>query len=184
MRDANHVVMGIADDGRVKLLVGGLVFSLLALVGVAAFGVVAGLSALFAAPASAPLIVVLLNAVAPYAITAALLGALSFVLTLGLAVSAVRRASVPRSERLARLARLVERFSAEARRFGLAERFEPTTEDRIDELKREYVEGEITELEYERRLQDLMAGGDADDRRVRGGPSRTDRGRLDRELER
>ncbi|WP_435179753.1 SHOCT domain-containing protein [Halorussus sp. AFM4] len=166
--------MGLADDGRVKLLFGALVFSLLALVGIAAFGVVAGLTALFSAPASAPLIVVLLDAVAPYAITAALLGALSFVLTLGVAVAAVRRASMPRSERLARLARLVERYSDEARRFGLAERFEPTTEERIDELKRRYVDGELTELEYERRLQDLMAEEDVDDARVRRERSRTD----------
>ena len=171
--------MGIADDGRVKLLFGGLVFSLLALVGVAAFGVVAGLSALFTAPASVPLVVVLLDAVAPYAITAALLGALSFVLTLGLAVAAVRQASMPRSERLAGLARLVERYSGEARRVGLAERFEPTTEERIDELKAEYVEGEITELEYERRLQDLMVEEGVNDERVQ-----QERGRTDVEFER
>jgi hypothetical protein len=34
-------------------------------------------------------------------------------------------------------------------------------------LKQEYIEGEITELEYERRLQDLMSEEGVNDERAR-----------------
>lgn len=158
--------MGLVDDTRVKLLLGAFAFSLLALVGIVALGAVAALSAL-ANPAYAgvPLPFVLLDAAAPYLVASALVGGVSFLLFVALAVAAVRRASMPRDERLARLARTVERHSSEARSVGLAERFEPTTEDRIEDLKERYVEDEITEWEYERRLQELLAdetGSDVD----------------------
>lgn len=164
--------MGLVDDTRVKLLLGGFLLSLFALVGIVGFGLLAALSAL-AAPSAG--LFVLLEAVAPYLVASALVGMLSFFLLVGLVVAGVRSASMPRDERLARLARLAERHSSEARQVGLAERFEPTTEDRIDELKRRYVEGEITELEYERRLQDLMAEEGVSDERVRRERERTDR---------
>ncbi|WP_137283466.1 SHOCT domain-containing protein [Halorussus salinisoli] len=174
--------MGLLDDGKVKLLLGGFVLSLFALVGIAGVGLLAALSALGTAPAEASLVFVLLNAVVPYLVASALVGMLSVFLLVGLAVAVVRSASVPRNDRLARLARLFERYSSEARDLGLSDRLESTTEDRIEDLKQEYVEGEITELEYERRLQDLMSEESVSDERVRRERDRTDRQR-DREFE-
>jgi len=167
-------MMGLADDPKVKLLGGGFLLSLFALVGLVGFGLVAALSTLAAPPAGASLIFAVLSAVAPYLAASALVGMLSLFLLVGLVVTAVRSASIPRNDRLAGLARTLERYSSEARDLGLSERLEPTIEDRIDLLKREYVEGEITELEYERRLQDLMSKEGVNDERVRRERNRTD----------
>lgn len=173
--------MGLVDDTRVKALLVGFLLSLLALVATASLGLLAALSALGdPAYAGVPLPFVLLDATAPYLVASALVGVVSFALFVALAVAAVRRASMPRDDRLARLARRVERHYPEARSMGLAERFEPTTEDRIEELKERYVEGEITEMEYERRLQELMSEEDVSEERVRRERERT---RANREFE-
>ncbi|WP_135805324.1 SHOCT domain-containing protein [Halorussus marinus] len=146
----------MAMDRRVSLLLGAFALSLFAIAGLAAFGLLAVASALAGATGTAPLVFVALDAAAPYLLAAGFVGVLSFLLLIGTSVAAVRRASLPRDERLARVARGVERVSGDAREYGLADRFEPTTEDRIEALKREYVDGEITELEYERRLRELL----------------------------
>ncbi|UPV99427.1 SHOCT domain-containing protein [Halorussus gelatinilyticus] len=174
--------MGLVDDSRVTVLLGGFLLSLLALVGVTALGAFAVLSAFLDPAAGTPLLVALLQTAAPFVAVAAMLGVVSLVLLVGLAVAVVRSASVPRDARLARLARTVERYYPGARSLGLSEKFEPTTEDRIDQLKQRYVEGEITELEYEQRLQELMSDDDVSDDRVRRERERTDRQR-DREFE-
>jgi membrane protein implicated in regulation of membrane protease activity len=160
--------MGVFDDAKMKALIAGFVLSLLALVITTTLGLLMGLSALFG-PAS------LFAAVAPYVVASMLSGLLSFALLVALSVAAVRRASVPRDERLATLARRVERVSDEAREYGLAERFEPTTEERIEDLKDEYVAGEITELEYERRLRDLLSEADERDADDLRGPDPVER---------
>ncbi|WP_115864920.1 SHOCT domain-containing protein [Halorussus litoreus] len=171
--------MGLRDDTRVTLLLAGLVLSLFALVGVVAFGMLAVVSAVLAPPAGTPLLVALLNAVVPYALAGAFFGMLSLLLLIWTTAAAVRRASMPRSERLASLARTAERHSSEARELGLAERFEPTTEERIEALKAEYVDGEITEYEYEQRLQRLLREAD-----VRSGFESVTDDHVQRELDR
>jgi hypothetical protein len=175
--------MGLVDDTSVKLLLGGFLVSLFALVGIAGFGLIAALSALGTAPAGASFVFVLLEAVAPYLIASALVGMLSVLLLVGLAVAAVRSASIPRNDRLAGLARTLERYSSDARRLGLSERLEPTTEERIEDLKQQYVEGEITELEYERRLQDLMSEEGVNDERARREQTGRERKGREREYE-
>lgn len=164
----------MVDDGRVKLLLVGVALSLFALVGVSALGLLAAVSALAQPSPATPLLFVLLDAVMPYVLAAALLGGLSFLLLVWLSVAAVRRASMPRNDRLARVARRIERHYPAAREVGLSERVEPTTEERIEELKRQYVEGDLSELEYERRLQDLLGEEGVSDERVRREQSRTE----------
>jgi len=150
-------------DRRVAVLLGAFALSLFALAGLAAFGLLAVASALASATGTAPLVFVALDAAAPYLLAAGFVGLLSFLFLIATSVAAIRRASLPRDERLARLARGVERVSDDAREFGLAERFEPTTEDRIEALKRQYVDGELTELAYERRLRELLADEETSD---------------------
>lgn len=180
--------MGVLNDAKVKALVAGSVLSLFALVITTTLGLLAGLSALFG-PAS------LFAAIAPYVVASMLSGLVSLALFVALAVTTVRRASLPRDERLAGLARKVEWMSEEAREYGLAERFEPTTEERIEDLKAEYVAGEITEWEYERRLQDLLAEADESDvgdlrepdpveRELNSGRERKQNAEREREFER
>jgi hypothetical protein len=176
-------MMGLADDPKVKLLGGGFLLTLFALVGIVGFGLVAAFSALVAPPAGASLVLVLLEAVAPYLAASVLMAMLSVVLLVGVVVAAVRSASIPRNDRLARFVRLLERYSPEARRLGLSERLEPTTEERIEDLKQQYVEGEITELEYERRLQDLMSEEGVNDERARREQTGRERKGREREYE-
>jgi len=157
--------MGLLDDRRVKLLVAGFLLSLFALVGVAAFGLLAVVSALLAPPAGTPVLLAMLEAVVQYLLAGVFVGGVSVVLLVWLLVAAVRRASLPRNDRLAGAARRVERHVPQIGDGDLSERVEPTTEERIDDLKQRYVDGEITEAEYERELQALMR--DADDEGVR-----------------
>ncbi|MFC4551682.1 MULTISPECIES: SHOCT domain-containing protein [Halorussus] len=160
--------MGLLSDTKVKVLLTAFVLSLFVLVGVSALGLLAALSALTSpAYAGVPLLWAMLSAAAPYIVADLLVGLFSGLTFVALAVAAVRQASMPRNDRLARVARKVERHYPGARKAGLSERVEPTTEDRIDRLKERYVEGEISEAEYERRLQELMADEDVNDERVR-----------------
>ncbi|WP_135828757.1 SHOCT domain-containing protein [Halorussus halobius] len=158
--------MGLLDDRRVKLLVAGFLLSLFALVGVAAFGVLAVVSALLAPPAGTPVLVAMLEAVVQYLLAGVFVGGISVVFLVWLLVAAVRRASLPRNDRLADAARRVERHVPQIRDGDLSEHVAPTTEERIDDLKQRYVDGEITEAEYERELQALLRDEDADDDRV------------------
>ncbi|WP_132057689.1 SHOCT domain-containing protein [Halorussus amylolyticus] len=177
--------MSSQRDGRVKALFAGFVLSLFALVGLVAFGLAAGVSALATPTAGVPLVLALLDAIVPYLAGAVVVALLSVVLLVSLVVSMIRRASLPRSERLARVARGVERVSPQAREKGLAERFEPTTEERIADLKREYVADEIGELEYERRLEDLLdERRGSDEHGVRDERPRRSSRTLDPEFER
>lgn len=147
--------MGLQDGATVKTLLAGFLLSILALVATTTLGLLAALSAL-STPTGGPLLFVLLDAIAPYIVASAVLGVVSFFFIVALSVAALSRASMPRDDRLARLARRIERHSSEAASLGLSEHVEPTTEDRIEDLKEQYVAGEISELEYERRLENLL----------------------------
>lgn len=94
--------------------------------------------------------------------TAAVLSAVAMLVTadallgFALVLTVVRRASLPQSDRLAAIFALVERLIPPARGLGLSERFEPSAEDRRREVKRRYVEGELTEPEFEREMRALL----------------------------
>lgn len=89
------------------------------------------------------------------------LAAVDAVLAVALLVTAARRASLPTSPRTAALLRSLGRV-APGLGNGLADRFEPTVEERKRRLKRRYVDGELSELEFERRLRDLLDEAEAD----------------------
>lgn len=145
------------SNARVRTLFVGFVVSLVLLVGIAVFGTVATLAALGSpAYANTPLVFAFFNAAFPYIVAFLLDGLLAVVLFVWMVSRTVRQVSMPRSDRLALFARLAERVSPWARAVGLSERVEPTTEDRIDELKAKYVADEIDEFEFERRMMRLM----------------------------
>ncbi|WP_227375648.1 SHOCT domain-containing protein [Haladaptatus halobius] len=170
--------MGLLGDSKVKALLAGLVLSLVVLVGIAALGLLAALSALGnPGAANTPLLLVVLNAAAPYIVALLLDGLVAGLLFVALTIAAARRVSIPRDDRLAGLVRRAERLHPKANSLGLSKRVEPTSEDRMDELKRRYVAGEIGETEFERRMKRLMDGSD-DDR------ARRERKRAEREFER
>lgn len=144
-------------------------WALLALVAVttaAAVGTVAASSlALLAALLSgATLATLLADAAAAVALVAALVAA-DLVFAVALVVTVVRRASLPRSDRLASAFALLERLFPPLRGIAFSRRFEPTVEDRERALKRRYVDGELSERSFERELRALLADAD-------GSPSR------------
>lgn len=64
--------------------------------------------------------------------------------------------SVPRDDRLVSLVEWLERHYLILRRFDVSGTVEPTTEDRKQQLKEQYVNGEITDAEFERQVSELM----------------------------
>ncbi|WP_254543533.1 SHOCT domain-containing protein [Halomarina pelagica] len=138
------------------------------------FGVL-GLGTLVAlASLTAPLDA-LVGAVLPWAVAALLLGALALGLIAALAWTFVRRLSLPKSQRAADLAARIERHNEWARSVGLSAVVappRPTTDDRIDDLKRRYVDGDLSEAEFERRVGSLVDGEHREGRRGHTGRKR------------
>ena len=106
------------------------------------------------------------------AVTAVLLVA-TVVSGVGFVWGLLRRASLPRSRRLASVAGRVEREYRPLRVLGLSDLLsppEPSAEERaadaLEELKRRYVDGELDEREFERRVDRLVANESIDEARA------------------
>ncbi|ELZ07990.1 hypothetical protein [Natrialba aegyptia] len=70
--------------------------------------------------------------------------------------SILRHASLPRSDRLVALVERLEYRYPILRQFDASQRVEPTTEDRKQRLKEQYVAGEISDGAFEREMAQLM----------------------------
>ena len=120
-----------------------------------------------------PIVDTLLDVALPtLAITAGLLVATVFA-GVGFAWALVSRVSLPRGERLAALAERAEREYPPLRMAGLSGLLSPPApsskeraEDALAELKRRYVEGELDEREFERRVDRLVANESIDEARA------------------
>lgn len=120
-----------------------------------------------------PIVAVLLDVAVPALAAIGLLVALLTVSGVALLWVLVQSASLPRSERIAALAGRLEREYPPLRTLGLSELFappEPSADDRAEralaDLKRQYVDGEITEAEFERRVDRLVAAESIDEVRA------------------
>lgn len=83
--------------------------------------------------------------------------------------SALRRLSIPRSERFGTAAERIEDRYPIIDGFGISEFVsppEPTTEEALADLKRRYVAGELDEAAFERKLDRLVATESVDDVRA------------------
>ncbi|SFS01585.1 hypothetical protein SAMN05216559_2518 [Halomicrobium zhouii] len=78
-------------------------------------------------------------------------------LTVAFVVSVVRRLSFPTSDRAAWVFSLLETVLPPIRGLGLSERFAPSLEERERAIKRRYVEGDLSERDFEREMLDLLA---------------------------
>lgn len=120
-----------------------------------------------------PIVNVLLDIAIPLLVGVGALVVLLGISAIGLVWAVVRTASLPRSARLARLAERVERNYPPLRAVGLAGLLappEPSAEERAEqalaELKQQYVDGEITEAEFERKVDRLVANESLDEARA------------------
>lgn len=96
--------------------------------------------------------------------------------TFGLGWSVLSRFSVPSistrgiTERLHPLVQTLERNNATLASLSLSERVappEPSDEEKLQQLKQQYVDGDINEAEFERRVEQLTSTDTAVDTRVR-----------------
>ncbi|WP_257299604.1 hypothetical protein [Haloarchaeobius sp. FL176] len=174
--------MGRFGGTKLKALTVGFVLSLFALVGTTVWGLLQGLLALLA-PGGQPLLAAVVGAVAPWLLAAVLLVFVSGGLLLWLVITLASRISLPsprleserlslpsprlESERLSRLAAGVEHYVPAARAVELSDWLappEPTAEEKLAQVKEDYVEGKISGATFERKLEQLHREEEALDR--------------------
>ena len=148
--------MGLLDDRLLAGSLAGLVVSVGLLVGVVGY---VGVLAVAAVVPGGSGVDALLGVILPAALATALLVATLLLSAVGLVVGVGRRLSLPRSRRAADAVARVERYSDRLASVGLSDRLappEPGVEERVAELKRRYVDGELTEREFERELRAVV----------------------------
>lgn len=149
--------MNWVNDNRLLLLFAAVVLTTLGAVGLGIVGVVATVGALLGGGA-------VVQTVAAFLLGTLLLVGVDVVLSVALVRSLARRASLPKSQRVAAGLGRLESVVAPLASLGLSDVFappEPTVEERHEALTRRYVEGDLSETEYERELQALL--GEAED---------------------
>lgn len=128
-------------------------------VGVGLLSVLAGLAggaSLGAVLGDAALVLLIAAAL----VAADLVFALGFFVTVARRVSLPSLPSVPENDRVSNAFARAERAVPPLARLGLADRFAVSIETKRARLKRRYVDGELTEPAYERRLRDLLEEAD------------------------
>jgi membrane protein implicated in regulation of membrane protease activity len=140
------------------LYFGGFVITTVLLVGASLLGILEGLSAFSTGvPTNEEFILLeLLGAAAEWVVAVLALGIVALLFLTATVVSVLRTASLPRNDRLVSIVERVERRYPALRRFGAAQRFQPTMEDRQQRLREQYVQGEISEAEFEREMAQIM----------------------------
>lgn len=148
----------------VLLVSGGLLLVLLGYVGLVVYSALA---------TGTPIVGILLDIAVPYLLIVASLFVVAVISGIGFVWALVRRASLPQSERLESLARRAEREYPPLETIGLSESLappKPSPEERAEQaladLKRQYVEGEISEHEFEQRVDRLVANESLDEARA------------------
>jgi hypothetical protein len=169
--------MSVSSDRRLRWLSVAVVLVTLLTVGVAGVGVVAVLSAITSAAAGESVLLAVLQVAIPFLLAFAALSVLGVALLTWVVVRAVRLVQLPRSDRLATVARGVERWVPGLEDGAVSEHVTPTAADRRDALVERYANDELTEREFERELEALLREhGDPDaDWPVRDGEDPFDR---------
>lgn len=149
--------MGLLDDRLLAGSLAGLVLSVGLLVGVVGYVAVLAVAAVVPGGSGVD---ALLGVVLPAALATAVLVATFLLSVVGLVASVGRRLSVPRSRHAADAVARVERHSDRLAAAGLSERLappEPGVEEQVAALKRRYVDGELSEREFERELRAVVS---------------------------
>jgi uncharacterized membrane protein len=164
-RRVTSAIMGWFRDHHLAVSTGAfLVFgSMLALV-LGYVGLV--LSSAFWSVSGQSVVGVLLDLAIPYLpiIAVLLIATIGSVVSLGWAV--LRRLSLPRSDRLHSTAERIEQSSSILDTLSLSDFVappEPSEEEKLETLKQQYVRGDISEAEFERKIDQLTASESMDD---------------------
>lgn len=148
------------------LYFGGFVVTGVLLVGVGLIGLFDALSVLSGGATYGEefLLLAMLGAAAEWVVIGLVLGLVALAFLAATVVSVLRATSLPRSDRLVSIVERLEREYPILRQLDVSERVEPTTEDRRQQLKEQYVAGEISEAEFEREMQRLLDDDSGDTR--------------------
>lgn len=141
-------------DNRHWLLFAATVLSGLSTVGVALVGVLATVSTLVSGGS-------LVLTAGGFLLGTLLLAGLTLVFTAALLSTLAERVSlpsVPRSQRAANVFHGLEAAIPPLRRLGLGDRLEPSVEERRAALTERYVDGDLSEHQFESALDDLLDG--------------------------
>lgn len=144
---------------RRVLYFGGFVVTGLGFVAVGLLGLIDALSVLTSRTAvygGEFVLLAMLGEAAEWVALAVILGILVGLFLLATLVSVLRDATLPRDDRVATLVGRLERRYPLLDQFDVSERVGPTVEDRRRRLKERYVDGEISEAEFEREMERLM----------------------------
>lgn len=144
------------------LYFGGFVVTGVLLVGAGLVGLIEGLSALSGGvPASEEFVLLtMLGAAAEWVVAVLVLGIVAVAFLAATIVSVLRTASLPRDDRLVSIVQVLERRYPVLGQFDVSDKVEPTAADRQQRLKEQYMNGEITEIEFERKMEELMQDED------------------------
>lgn len=120
-----------------------------------------------------PIVTILLELALPTLLAVAVLLVLLAISLIGMLWVLVHNASLPRRDRFSSLAAWVEREYPPVRALGLSELLEPPepsaderAEQALAELKQQYIDGEITEAEFERKVDRLVTNESIDEARA------------------
>lgn len=150
--------MSVLSDNRHWLLFAAVVVTTLGVVGLPIVGAISTVAILFGGGPVLPIVVGTIFGTL-------LLAGLDVIFAVALARELTRMASLPKSQRVARVLRTIERILPPLSRLGLAARFEPpepTIEERRQTLTKRYVDGELSEAELERELATLLDEDDTE----------------------
>ncbi len=121
----------------------------------------------------APVVSTLVELALPTLLGLAVLTALFAVSLVGLLYVLVQNASLPRSERIAALAARAEKEYSPLRIVGLSDLLappEPSADERAEQalarLKQQYVDGDLSEEEFERKVDRLVSNDSIDEARA------------------
>jgi hypothetical protein len=145
-------------------LSGGLLLAVIGYVALVAYsGLVTG----------SPVVATLLEIAIPALLSITVLVALFVISATGVLWVLVQNASLPRSERIATAAERVEREYPPLETVGISSMLsppEPSAEERANDalaaLKQQYIDGEITEAEFERKVDRLVTNESIDEARA------------------
>lgn len=140
------------------LYFGAFVLTGIGLIGVVLMGLLDAFSVLSGNVASGEEFVLLamFGEAAEWAVIGIVLSLVALLFLVATIVSILRNTSLHRSDRLVSVVERLEHEYPLLEQFDVSEKVEPTIEDRRQELKEQYVTGEISEEEFEREMEGLM----------------------------
>jgi len=145
-------------SGRYRLYFAGFLVALVLAVGSGLMAIVDAVSVLSGGlyyEGSFVLLAMVVEAIEWLAV-AAMVGLFAMLFAVATVYSILRSTSLPRSSRLARLVERLEHEYPVLRQFDASEKIAPSKEDHAEQLKRQYVDGEISEREFEREMDLLL----------------------------